>query len=502
MAAAQDENTLHIVSSNDLPTLDPAIGYDLISWLTEPLVYRGLVGYDENKQLVGLLADTIDASDDGTQYTFTLREGVKFSNGREVTADDVKYTFERFFNPATASPGTFIYDMIEGAQAVMDGTTEELSGVQVIDDRTVQFKLTRAEYTFLTRLALPFGSIIAREGVEEAGEDFARQPLGAGPYTLESWEAGQQAVFVRNPEYYIEGKPLIDRIVIDIGVEAATGYLRVESGEADLSFDPIEGADYTRVNTDPNLSDQLVQNLAFPGVAYITLDVRKPPFDDIQVREALNLAIDRDRLVQVLAGLALPANGIIPPVVQGHNADVPAMEYNPERARELLEQAGYPNGFSTTMYTYTFPGPLRVSQAIVQDLQQVGITVDLVPMEFGPYLDLFYGTPEDAPMIYAIWGMDYPDPTNAYEPLLKCGAAGNPGGYCSEALDEMEQQAASIPPGEERWNAFADLEAAVVGDLPVVFLVYPQQYFFRSDRVQGLESHPAFILTFEDASLQ
>jgi ABC-type transport system substrate-binding protein len=230
--------------------------------------------------------------------------------------------------------------------------------------------------------------------------------------------------------------------------------------------------------------------------------VRKPPFDDIRVREALNLAIDRDRLVQVLAGLALPANGIIPPVVQGHNADLPVMGYDPERAGELLADAGYADGFSTTMYTYTFPGPLRVSQAIVQDFAEIGVEVELLPLEFGPYLDIFYGTPEDAPMMYAIWGMDYPDPTNAYEPLLECGAAGNPGGYCNEDLDAMEQEAALIPPGDERWQAFADLEAAIVEDLPVVFVVYPQQYFFRSDRVLGLASHPAFILTFEDASLQ
>jgi peptide/nickel transport system substrate-binding protein/oligopeptide transport system substrate-binding protein len=498
---AQDANTLYAVSSSDLPTLDPAVGYDRLSWLTIPLIYRGLVGYDENLNIVGDLADQIDVSDDGTQYTFTIREDATFSNGRAVSAEDVRYTFERFFNPATQSPGTFIYDMIEGAQKVMDNTTTELSGVQVVDDRTVRFTLTRPEHTFLVRLALPFSGIVAREGVEAAGEDFARQPLGAGPYVLETWLAGQQVVFTRNPRYYVEGEPQIDRIVIDVGLDAATGFMRIESGQADITFDSIDGSDYTSIATDPNLSDQLIQSVGFPQVTYLTLDVTQPPFADIRVREALNLAIDRDRLVQLMAGLAAPANGIVPPVVPGHNMDIPVMEYNPDRAKELLTEAGYPEGFSTTMYVYTFPGPVSVSQAIVHDLQRIGISVDLVQVDIGAYQDIFFSEPGTAPMIYATWGMDYSDPTNAYEPLLTCGASSNPGGYCNPELDAQEEAAALLPPGDDRWAAFAELEANYVLDLPWVFLLYPQQYFFRSDRVNNLNSHPAHILTFDKASL-
>ena len=499
---AQEENVLHIVTANDISTLDPAIGYDLLSWVSEPLVYRGLVGYDEKHDIVGNLADKIETSDDGLTYTFTLRDGVKFSNGRLVTAQDVKYTFERFFDPATQSPGTFVYDMIEGAQDVIAGKTKTLSGVQVIDDHTVRFTLIHPEYTFLTRLALNFGGIVAKEGVDAAGADFARKPLGAGPYTLESWDAGSQAVFVKNPNYYIPGKPLIDKIVFDIGVDAATGYLRVESGQADLSLDNVDGADYTHVASDPNLAPQLIENLAFPGVSYITLDVTKPPFNDIRVRQAVNLAVDRDHLVQVMAGIASPATGIIPPSVPGHNADLPAIAYDPDQAKQLLTQAGFPNGFSTTLYTYNFPGAVKVSQAVVQDLQQVGITVDMQTLDFSAWLSLFYSHPKDAPMMFDQWGMDYSDPTDAYEPLLACGASGNPGGYCNQDIEKQEQAAALIPPGDARWKAFANFEANLVKDQPLIFLVYPKQFFFRSARVQNLDSHPAFVFNFEDASLK
>ncbi|MEO8392112.1 MAG: ABC transporter substrate-binding protein [Chloroflexota bacterium] len=502
LQAQDDANTLHIVSGNDITTLDPAIGYDQISWVAEPLVYRGLIAYDADFKTVGALADKIDVSEDGTVYTFTIRDGAKFSNGRAVTAQDVKYTFERLFDPATKSPGTFVYAMIQGAQEEMDGKTKELSGVEVIDDKTVRFTLTHPEYTFLTRLALNFGGIVAKEGVDAAGEDFAREPLGAGPYTLESWDAGQQAVFVRNPNYYEPGKPIIDKIVIDIGVEAATGYLRVESGEADLSIDDIQGADYTHVASDPTLAEQLIKSRAFAQVSYITLDLTKPPFNDIRVRQAMNLAIDRDHLVQVMAGLAAPANGIIPPTVQGHNADIPVTAYDPDQAKALLTAAGFLDGFSTQLQTYNLPGPVRVSQAVVQDLAQVGIKVDLQIMEFSAWLDVFFSHPTDSPMMFDTWGMDYADPTDAYEPLLACGSASNPGSYCNADLDKQEQAAALIPPGDDRWKAFADLEANIVKDQALMFLVYPQQYFFRSARLQNLNSHPAYVLDFENASLK
>ncbi len=498
---AQEEGVLHVVTANDIDTLDPAIGYGALSWGSEPLVYRGLVVYDETGTVVGALADTIDVSEDGLTYTFTIRDGAKFSNGRQVTADDVKFTFERFFAPATASPGTFIYDMIEGVQPVMDGTTTEISGITVLDEKTVQFTLTRPEYTFLIRLALPFGSIVAKEGVEAAGEDFARKPLGAGPYMLESWDSGLQATFVRNPYYYDTGKPIIDKIVYDIGVEAATGYLRVESGEADLSLDPIEGADYTHVATDPNLADQALRSVGFPQVTYITMDANQPPFDNPLVREAVNYAIDRERLVQISAGLGTPANGIVPPVVPGHNTEVPTFAYDPDHAKELLAQAGYPDGFETAMLTFNFPGPLRISQAVVQDLQQVGITVQLDQLDIGPYLDLYFSNPAPYPLVFSVWGMDYADPTDAYEPLIECGASSNPGAYCNEEIDAKMKAAAQIPPGDERWAAFAAVEAEYVQDLPWIFLLFPQSYYFHSDRL-NIASHPAYIYDFANASFK
>ncbi len=498
---AQEAGVLHVVTANDIDTLDPAIGYGLMSWTAEPLVYRGLVINDASGNVVGALADKIETSDDGLTYTFHLRADAKFSNGRQLTADDVKYTFTRFFLPATQSPGTFIYDMIEGAKDVIDGKATELSGVQVVDAQTVKFVLTRPEYTFLIRMALPFDSIVAKEGVDVAGPDFARKPLGAGPYTLESWDAGQSAVFVKNPNYYDADKVLVDKIVFDIGVDAATGYLRVESGEADLSMDHVSGADYTHVATDPNLADQLIKSVGFPAMNYVSFNMTEAPYTDIRVRQALNMAIDRDHLVQVTGGLAVPENAIVPPSVPGYNADIPVVKYDPEGAKALLAQAGFPDGFSATMLTYNQPDALRLTQAMVQDLSQVGIKVDLTTLDIGPYLDAYFSNPAPYDLVYGAWGMDYADPTDAYEPLLLCGASSNPGGYCNADIDKQEQAAALIPPGDARWKAFNEVEAAYTKDAPWIYGIYPQSYFFRSDRLT-LASNPAYIFDFANATLK
>src|SRR5262249_663998 len=155
---------------------------------------------------------------------------------------DVKYTFERVLNPATASPGSFMFAPIAGAQDFIDGKATDVSGIRVVDDRTVEFTLSYPEWTFTRRLALPFVSIVAREGVESAGSEFPRKPLGAGPFVLDSWEAGQKLTFSRNPNYYREGYPKVDHVEIDLGIEPSVGVLRIESGDADLSLDVLPSA--------------------------------------------------------------------------------------------------------------------------------------------------------------------------------------------------------------------------------------------------------------------
>lgn len=501
-AAAQDPSTLIVTSLSDVNSLDPALGYDTVSWPTELLVYRGLVAWDDSgTTLEPALAEDVQASDDGLTFTFTLREGVMFSNGRAITADDVKYSFERLMNPATGSPGTFIYEVIAGAPEYMAGTASDISGIKVVDARTVEFTLSEPEWTFLLRMALPFASIVAQEGVEAAGDQFGRQPLGAGPFVLTSWESGVRLVFDRNPNYWREGYPKVDRIQLDVGVEPSVMVLRVESGEADTTLDFVAPADYPRIVADPVLAEQLLLSPT-PNVQYLSFNTREAPYDDARVRQALSMAIDRDRIVQLLNGRPLAADGLFPPNLAGNNPDLPPMTYDADGAKALLAEAGYEAGFETTIYGTTDPADQTVMQAVAQDWEAVGVKTTIVPLEFSQLLDIMYGdNPGQMPVLYIGWYADYPDPSNFYQPLLQCNAANNIGAYCSEALDAQEAAAALLPPGDDRWAAYGALEAALNEEMPWAFVYYGRNFFYRSTRVQGLSPHPTFSLTFETVSV-
>lgn len=498
---AQPERTLVITTLSDISTLDPHVGYDTLSWPTSSLFYVGLIGLDENQQPVPKLAESFAISEDGLTYTFTLREGIRFSNGREITGEDVKYSFERLLNPETASPTAYFFDMIEGADAVIAGETTELSGITV-DGRTVTFRMTRPEWTLTQRFALPPGFIIAREGVDAAGADFGRQPLGAGPFVLESWQSGVQLNAVRNPNYYNQGFPLVDRVQIDIGIDPSVGVLRIENGEADVSLDFVPNSDYPRIVSDPMLADNLIEITAFPNVQYLIPDTREgSPFASVEVRRALSLAIDRDRLSIIYNNRAVPAAGLIPPTVLGDNPDLIPV-YDPDAARALLAEAGFADGFSTTIVSTTDPTDVAVAQAIIEDWAAVGVTAELLPLEFAQWLDVATNRPQEMPVGFIGWFLDYQDPSNVYEPLVACTGSFNPGAHCNEAMDAFFFEAKLIPPGEERWAAFAELEAMMFETMPNIPLVHVRNFYYTSDRVTNLQPDPALLLNFEQVSVE
>lgn len=499
--AAQNEKILVITTNSDISTLDPHIGYDTLSWPTSSLFYAGLIGLDDNQQPVPRLAESFEISEDGLTYTFVLREGVLFSNGREVTPDDVKYSFERLLNPETASPTAYFFNMIEGADAVIAGETTELSGI-TIDGQTITFQMTRPEWTLTQRFALPPGFIIAREGVEAAGPDFGRQPLGAGPFVLENWQSGVQLNAVANPNYYNEGFPLVDRVQIDIGVDPSVGILRIENGEADLSLDFVPNSDYPRIAADPVLAENLLEITAFPNVQYLIPDTREgSPFATAEVRRALSLAIDRERLSVIYNNRAIPATGMIPPTVLGDNPDLVAL-YDPAAAQALLAEAGFPEGFTTTLVSTTDPTDVAIAQAVVSDWAAIGVNAELQTLEFAQWLDVAANRPEEMPVGYIGWFLDYQDPSNVYEPLIACTGSFNPGAHCNEEMDTFFFEAKLLPPGEERWAAFAELEAQTFEVMPNIPLVHVRNFYYTSTRVTNLEPDPALLLNFETVDIE
>lgn len=497
--SAQDETTLRIVVNGDVRTADPHVAYEFDTWPTVALFHRGLVTLDDDGNPEPALAESWEASEDGTQYTFTLVEGAMFSDGSELTAEDVAYSFTRLLDPETASPTAFMFEMINGAAEFQAGEADSVSGIEVIDDRTISFTLTRPEWTLMKRFALPPAMIVQQEAVE-ASENYGREPMGAGPYMLESWESGLRITGVANPNYYLEGAPFFDRFEIEIGVNPEVAVLRMEAGEADTSLDFVPNSEFPRIAGDPELEDNLLRLAAFPNIDYVIFNTNIEPFSDPNVRKALDMAVDRDRLIQLMNNRATPANGPVPPNVAGSDPDGESTPYDPEMAMQMLADAGYADGFSTEMLVTTDPQQLSVAQAVVSDWAAVGVEVELISLEVGQFVDLLINQPDEVETVMTQWFLDYLDPSNVYEPLLQCGGSYNWGRHCNEDLDAQFAEVNLIPPGEERDAAFAEIEAALNEQVPNLFLYHLDTYYFTSDRID-IKSDPAILLEFDTATL-
>ena len=444
------------------------------------------------------LAESYEISEDGLTYTFKLRPGVTFHNGREMTAEDVKYSLDRVTNPATQSPGAGFFGMIEGFDAAMAGEAEGLSGVTVVDPLTVQFKLSRPDATFLHVLALNFASVVPREAVEAAGEDFGREPVGSGAFRLAEWTTGQRLVFEKNPDYWREGVPYVDQITFEVGQEPVVALLRLQNGEVDLVGDGIPPAKFQEVMADPAQAERVVQGGQL-HTGYITMNVTQPPFDNVQVRQAVNMAINKDRVVQIINGRAVPANQPLPPSMPGYTEGHEGYAYDPEGAKALLAEAGFADGFATELYVMnTDPNP-RIAQAIQQDLAAVGIEVSIQSLAQANVIEA--GGAGTAPMIWSggmAWIADFPDPANFYYPILGCAGAVEGGWnwsrYCNEELDAMatEADAMSDPAqAEERLQKWSDIYMRVMEDAPWAPVFNEERFTIKSPRMGGED--PLFV---------
>ncbi len=482
-----------VTYKDDVATLDPAIGYDWQNWSMIKSVFDGLMDYEPGTTTLRPgLAESYTLSDDGLTYTFKLRPGVKFHNGREMTAEDVVWSINRVVNPATQSPGQGFFGMIEGFDDAAAGKAPGLSGISAPDAGTVVFKLSRPDATFLHVMALNFSFVVPKEVVEAEGTDFGKKPVGTGAFKLAEWTLGQRLVFEKNPDYWISGVPYLDSFTVEVGQEPVVALLRVQKGEVDVPGDGIPPAKFVEVMSDPAQAALVVEGGQLQ-TGYVTMNVTKPPFDKVEVRRAVNMAINKDRIVQVINGRALPANQPLPPSMPGYTKDYKGYPHDPEAAKKLLADAGYPDGFETELFAMnTDPNP-RIAQAIQQDLKAIGINAAIKSLAQANVIEA--GGAGTAPMIWSggmAWIADFPDPANFYGPILGCGGAVEGGWnwakYCNEALDAKAAEAdAIVDPAKagDRLEIWSDIYMQVMEDAPWAPIFNEQRFTMKSARMGG-----------------
>ena len=479
---------------SDVATLDPAIGYDWQNWSMIKSLFDGLMDYKPGTtELVPDLAESYEISPDGTVFTFKLRHGVKFHNGREMVAEDVKYSIERAVNPATQGPGGGFFASIAGFDDFVGGKAEHLTGIEVVNEHEVRFKLSRPDATFLHVMAINFSHVVPKEAVEQWGADFGKHPVGTGAYKLKEWTLGQRLVFERNPDYYKPNTPHLDEIVFEIGLDPLTALLRFEQGDVDILGDGVPPAKFLEVKGNAEYADNLVEGGQL-HTGYVAINTRMKPFDDVKLRQAVNMAINKDRIVRIINNRAVPANQPLPPAMPGYASDYTGYAYDPEKAKALIAEAGHSGGISTVLYaTNVDPNP-RIAQAIQQDLAAVGITAELQTLD--PANVIAAGGDEaGAAMIWSggmAWIADFPDPSNFYGPILGCGGA-VPGGwnwawYCNETLEENARMAdAMTDPAQqgERLAAWRAIFLQIMDDAPWAPVFNEQRFTLKSDRLGG-----------------
>ncbi len=483
-----------VTYKDDVSTLDPAIGYDWQNWSMIKSLFDGLMDYvPGTTELVPDLAESYELSEDGLTYTFKLRKGVKFHNGRELEAADIKYSIERAVRPETQSPGAGFFASIEGFEALTSGTAEELSGITTPDDYTVKITLSRPDATFLHVMAINFSFAVPREEVEKYGQDFGKNPVGTGAFRLAEWTLGQRLVFERNPDYYKEGRPRLDRIVFEVGQEPLVALLRLQRGEVDILGDGIPPAKFLEIMNDPEWRDNVVEGGQL-HTGYLAMNVTMKPFDNVLVRRAVNHAINKDRIIRIINGRAVPANQPLPPAMPGHDPNYEGYAFDPEKAKQLMAEAGYADGVDTELYAMnTDPNP-RIAQAIQQDLAAIGIRAELQVLAQANVIAAG-GEKDAAPMIWSggmAWIADFPDPSNFYGPILGCGGA-VPGGwnwswYCNEELDALAAEAdAMVDPAkaEERIDLWRRIFLRIMDDAPWAPVFHEQRFTMKSDRLGG-----------------
>ena len=358
------KDTLTWCQGSDVTSLDPHQGKETPAVQVTCQIFDTLLQVNpETKELEPQIAESWEQTDDLT-YVFKIREGVKFHDGSEVTTADVKFSLDRAINSAAVS---YIVDFIESVTDNGDGTV------------TIK---TKAPYgPALRNLAIPFAAIVPKALVEADEANFILNPVGSGPYQFVEWKQGDHVTMKAFDDYYA-GKAATENLIMKVVPEAAQRSIALETGEVDVSYD-LSVNDIPKVEENPDLVANVISSLS---CTYLSFNLNKAPFDNPKVREAISVAIDRQALVDTIkSGVGQPADAIIAPDVFGYySTGVP--EYNPERARELLAEAGYADGFSTTLWVNDNQGSIELCSAIMAMLMDVGIDCELKTSEFGSFI--------------------------------------------------------------------------------------------------------------------
>lgn len=506
-------NQIFILPGAEPPAMDPHLSGDATSAEYVVEIYSGLMVYDQDLNLVPDIAASYEISEDGTVYTFKLKEDAVFQNGKPIRAEDFKWSFERACDPKTGSrtADTYLGDII-GCRAKLQGQADEVEGAQVIDELTLQLTIDEPKGFFLAKMTYPTAYVLDRETVESDPDWATTNPNGSGPFKLATYAPDELVIVLeKNENFYLDPKPILDRVIylINAPINLMAGYeesLASLGLPDDITYSaiPVGISELSRV-TDPNnlLSQEFVST---PGldVNYIGFNVNKPPFDDVKVRQAFNLALDKQRMVRLVYQGALPvANGIVPPTMPGYqNPDLSDYEYDPEQALELIAESSYGDVSELPEITLHVSGVGGIVEPIVESYKQnLGIEIAVEQVDWPKFLEEL-DKPDPPYQMYQLgWIADYPDPQNFLEVLFHSDSAQNHGNYNNPEVDALLDQARGTQDVAERLALYQQVEQMILDDAAWIPLTFGVDNWLVKPYVHGFKVPPIKIPKFQYVSI-
>lgn len=477
-----------------LETLDPYNTNSTLNQAAGKAYYEGLYEFDKDLKIQPLLATGYEVSPDGLVYTFKLRQGVKFQDGTDFTADAVKVNFDRVSNPANHLTRYTQFNQVDKTE--------------VVDPYTVRITLKRPFSAFINALAHPAAMMISPAALEKYGKDIGFHPVGTGPFEFVEWKPAEYLKVKKFDGYWKKGYPKVDTLTFRTVTDNNTRAAVVQTGEAQFAFPvPFEQAAVLAKNDKLDLIDDKSSIMA----RYLSMNVMKKPFDNIKVRQAINYAINKQALAKVaFSGYASVSTGVIPQGVD-FATKIGEWPYDPKKARELLAEAGYPKGFESTLWSaYNDGTSVKVVQFLQQQLAQVGIKVSVEVLESGQRVQRVQQVqkPEDAQvrLYYAGWSSSTGEADWGLRPLLSTGAfppqLNNVSYYSNPKVDDDITKALTTTNRDEKASLYKDAQETIWKDAPWAFLVTQNNVYIRSKKLSGVYVMPDTNFWFGDIDLK
>jgi oligopeptide transport system substrate-binding protein len=480
-------------------TLDPAVSSESTSLNYVVQIFSGLVHLGSDAIPAPDIAEKWQVSNDGKTYTFYLRRGVKFTDGKEVTAQDFKYSWERACLPETNSQtaATYLGDII-GVKDVLEGKTRQISGVQVLDDYTLKVTIDAPKVYFLSKLTYPVTFVVDKSNIE-SGKDWWKKPVGTGPFKLTEWKTDDMLVLEPNDSYY--GQPAKVKVVFHLlaGVPMAL----YELGEIDVTQVSEYNIDRATDKRGPFYNELAI----YPELSffYLGFNTQKPPFDDVNVRRAFCYAINKERIINIIfKDTVTPAYGILPPGLPGYNKDLRGLTYDVDKAKSLIAASKYGSISNLPPITLTdsgLGGDLdEYLGAIIQDWKDnLGVQISVRQLE--PEIYNYHLKDEVDQMYFFGWIDDYPDPQDFLDILFHTGAEYNIGNYSNPAVDALLDRAGIEKDEAARFALYQQAEQKLVDEAACLPLYFPKTYILVKPYVKNYNIDVLGVPTLKEVTV-